>query len=249
MSKVAWALVEWFSLPLLPILAGVLFWRKTFREIPIFCSYVMVSTTTAIVRLLAYNGSRKTYFYTYWISNLALALFAFLSTYELFAKRLFPHFYKIRFYRYLFPVVAVVVTIAAALTAVASTRIGLLFIRIDHGIEFLRVTTLCFFVALMSIMGRRWSRHEFGVASGFAVDAAAFLATFAFVTRQGKVVTLINELPAIAYDIACLIWLITFLKPEQSTPPPTPVSPEVLEEARKWEEAAKGSLSRKKDSD
>jgi hypothetical protein len=58
---------------------------------------------------------------------------------------------------------------------------------------------------------------------------------------------MVDELPVFAYDLACLIWLISFLRPEQATPVATaPVSPEILDQARKWEETLKESVTGKK---
>jgi len=93
----------------------------------------------------------------------------------------------------------------------------------------------------MTFMGRRWSRYEFGIALGFGLQASAELIVS---TKWTKDLGYISELPLIAFDAACLIWLITFLKPEKTAPAPTQsVSPEVLEEAKKWQETLQESLS------
>ena len=247
--SVIWGIVDWLSLPLVLILAVVLVWRRTVRTFPFFFSYLVVSFLTGAIRLLVYwrEGTGYVYFYTFWISDLPLTVLGFLASYELLANRLFPQFYRIRFYRYLFPVVATVTAALTIFTTVASAKVGAVFIKIDHGFQFLRVATLSFFIALMLIMGRQWGRYEFGIAAGLAVDAAGFLTTFALWTRIGRVPAFVNELPTIANEVACLIWLITFLAPEKTTPAATtPVSSEVLEDAKKWEETLKQSVTGKK---
>jgi hypothetical protein len=52
-------------------------------------------------------------------------------------------------------------------------------------------------------------------------------------------------LPVIAYDIACIVWLYCFwTAPKIELPPaPTPLSPEALLEARKWQDSLKDFIS------
>ena len=88
------------------------------------------------------------YYRVYWISDTALAAFAFLATYELFFKRLFPGFYKTRFYRLLFQAGAIIVTIMVALSALSATT-GLRYLTLDLArLSFFMREFLLFFVAL-----------------------------------------------------------------------------------------------------
>lgn len=244
-TEVIWLLVAWFSLPTLMILVALLIWRRAFREFPVFFSYAVVSFLVTLVRLLAYQGTKRTYFYSYWISEVVLVFFALLATYELFAKRLFPRFYAVRFYRRVFPAATIVIALLAVFTAFASTGVILVFIKAIHGVDFLRVTILFIFIVLMLLMGREWSRYEFGIALGFGVDAAAFLTSFAIWTKTPSVQQFLDQLPVIAYDIACIIWIVTFAKPEKDRAGGGSFGPELLDEARKWEETLKGSLTGK----
>ena len=251
LTDIFWLVVDWVSLPMLLVLAGVLVPRKAFSDFPLFSWYIVISCGVTLARLFAHSSTIRTYFYTYWISEVALTVCALMASYELFGRRLFPNFHKVRLYRFLFLISAVVIITLTVLTAIASVRIDLVFIKITHAFDFLRAAILFFFGALMLAMGRRWTRYELGIASGFAIDTAVFLMTFAIWTYRGKTAPkVLNELPVIAFDIACIIWLITFLKPEKPELVPTaPVSPEVLIEAKKWEETLKGSLGKKKDAD
>src|SRR6476619_4223631 len=89
--------VDWMALPLLALLAGVLLYRKYHREFPLFFVYVVATDVIGVARLLASEGTKRLYYNVYWISDIGLAVFAFLATYELFLKRLFPAFYSVRF--------------------------------------------------------------------------------------------------------------------------------------------------------
>ena len=56
---------------------------------------------------------------------------------------------------------------------------------------------------------------------------------------------LLNRIPVIAYDIACIIWLYCFWNAPKSEPavPTAPFSPAALHEAKKWEESLKDYIS------
>jgi len=242
-------LVGWFSLPVLAVLAGILIWRRIPKEFPHFFNYVAANELVGLLRLWAYHAGPYVYAVTYWISDVLIAVLAFLATYELFVKRLFPRFSSIRLYQFLFPLATVVITLIVVPAALETHR-SLILKTTIHVFGILRVATLIFFVALMVFMGRQWTRYEFGIASGLVVEASALLATSTVWPHRIFRQHFLDELPEIAFDIGCVIWLITFLKPEKPAPVAVvPVSPGVLQEARKWEETLKGSLTRKKDVD
>lgn len=244
---VFWQVVGWLSLPVLAVLAGVLVWRKTYREFPYFFNYVVSAEAIGLGRLCVYYYlGRTAYLYTYWISDVLITLFALLTTYELFLRRLFPAFHKTPFYRRLFPFVAVVLSLLAAPIALQTNHLHGLLVTL-HVLDFLRVGILLFFVVLMLVMGRNWTRGEFAIALGLAVQAAALLTTFAIWSKNPNVHGIVDQVPTIAYDVACIIWLISFLRPEKPKLAPTAaVRPEVLDQAREWEKTLKDSLSGKK---
>jgi len=69
----------------------------------------------------------------------------------------------------------------------------------------------------------------------------------AIVARNGNEPGILNRLPTLAYDIACLVWLYCFLTASkgQTTTPPA-FSTETLQEARKWEDSLKDFMSQGK---
>jgi len=111
--------------------------------------------------------------------------------------------------------------------------------------EFLRAAVIFFFVALMTVMGRRWEMKEFGIAFGFGLDVAISLASVALWTQASNRSPLVSRIPVIAYDIACIIWIYCFWRAPKSEPavPTAPLSPAALHEAKKWEESLKHYIS------
>lgn len=232
--------LDWMGLPALLLLGVLLVYRLWFRAFPFFFAYVVGAELVGVVRLVFMRAPFELYSNVYWISDAALAGLAFLATYELFFKRLFPGFYKTRVYRYIFPAAAVLIIVAAALIALlgghssvlpATTRIY----------EFLRAAVLFFFVALMLVMGRQWDRQEFGIATGFALDVSTSLALIGIWTHTANRNAILGRLAVIAYDLACILWIYCFWQ-RQSSRPHIPFKPEMnetLQHAKQWEKSLK----------
>jgi len=241
-----WAniLIDWFALPSLALLACIFLYRKLYREFPLFFCYVVVTMIVGLTRYTASKNLPSLYSYVYWISNLVVVLFAFLASYELFVGRLFPRFYKVRFFRILFPLAAILVTVVVVIAAIYGNHKRWLLLSARIG-EFLRAAAIFFFVALMTMMGRKWDVKEFGIASGFGLDVAISLASIALWTQASERGPFVSRIPVIAYDISCIIWLYCFWNAPQSQPavPAAPLSPGALHEAKKWEESLKDYIS------
>jgi hypothetical protein len=239
-----WEIVDWLSLPILAALAVILLWRGHRREFPFFFWFVVVTEFSTVLRFLVRFSSPQTYFYAYWISDLVITVFNFLAVYELFVRRLFPRFFKVRFYRYLFPIMAAIIIFFGWLTALQAPDKNAAFLIEARVLDFVLVAMLAFFVALMMLMGRQWTRYDFGIALGFGINSAAFLFASAMWVRTHYRPTSVNHLPLIAYDLTCIVWLYCFW-----TAPKTPVSPsptlptEALHEARKWESTLKDFIA------
>lgn len=241
-------IIYWLSTPLLAILALLFLWRKLYRDFPVFFTYIVVACLSDVLRFAAYRVSSRTYTNTFWITQLLNTILVISAICELLLRRLFPQFHKIRFYRYLFSVVAIIVAVFAFLTARDTIRLSVL-INMLHVLDFVRVSTLILLVGLMTFMGRQWSRHDFGLALGFAIDAAAFLVTSALELKS-YLRGIVALLPVAAFDLACLVWLIYFLRPEVSVRPHSmPVSEETVRQSKEWERVLRESLKGKKDPD
>lgn len=238
--------IDWMGLPALALLAVFLFFRRWYREFPFFSCYVVAAEVVGLARLLSARVFPGTYYYVYWVSDTALAAFAFLATYELFFKRLFPAFHKSRLYRLLFPA-AMIVTILVSLSALLGRHSSALTVA-SHVYELMRAIILFFFVALMLVMGRHWAREEFSIAFGFGLDVSMSLALMGMWSRSSQRSAFLDRMAVIAYDIACLIWVYCFWtapKDQASTPSPA-LSAEALQEARKWEDSLKDFMSQGK---
>jgi hypothetical protein len=240
--------LDWVGLPSLALLAIILIYRRWYREFPFFFLYVLSAGLVGVARLFFLEEApTRIYSRVYWVSDTALAAFAFLATYELFFKRLFSGFNKTRFYRFLFPAAAILVTSVVAGGSLIGGHLSALALT-TRIFVFLQAATLVFFVALMILMGRRWSKQEFAIAFGFGLDVSTSSILLGILSHTASRNELLNRIAVIAYDIACLIWLYCFwFAPKaQATVPPVPLSAEALQEARKWEDSLKDFMSQGK---
>jgi hypothetical protein len=242
----AWAyfVIDWFALPSLALLACVLIYRKQQKQFPFFFLYVVGTELVGLTRLAASGSPVLVYRYVYWISDIVVVLFSLLAAYELFVRRLFSGFYKVRFFRYLFPIIAVLVNIVVVFVAIYGNHKRLLLLTARVG-EFVRAAILVFFVSLMALMGRQWEKREFGIAAGFGLDVSTSLAALAIWSHGPTKNAVLGRLSVIAYDIACIIWLYCFwTEPAQTGTPPAPeLTTEALHKAKKWEESLKDYIS------
>jgi hypothetical protein len=234
--------IDWMGLPALLLLAGIFVYRRWYREFPFFFLYVVGAESVGISRVV-FMGT-PVYSHIYWISDTALTVFAFLATYELFFKRLFPGFYRTRLYRYLFPAAAILITVLGALVAMMG-GVSSVLPTTSRIYEFLRAAILFFFVLLTLVMGRRWDKQEFGIAFGFALDVSTSLALIGIWSHTSNRNAIVIRLSVIAYDLACILWLYSFWSAKKTPQIPSSPTPptEALHEAKKWEESLKGFIT------
>lgn len=235
-----WGTVNWMSLPVVALLAGILVWRKLHREFPFFFAFLVATEIVGLLRFVTFTNQRM-YFYVYWISNLFIDVLILLAVYELFALRLFPRFHKVRIYRFLFAVVGVIIVVASWLVAIASSNKYRAFIVQDRVFDFIAVGMLAFFVSLMMVMGREWTKYQFGIAFGLVMANVGTLLASAMWLRSLSSQRVLEEIAPIAFDVACLIWLYCFWSGDKglSRAAPAPPQPEMVQEARRWEAVLK----------
>src|SRR5262249_26455717 len=243
------AFVGWFPVVAVAVVAAIFLWRRLWRELPFFFLYLTSALLVTVVRYVAFHQfSHRTYFYIYWTCDLFLAVVVFLPMYEVFLRRLFRSFQRNRFYASIFPLVAFAIFILTVVTAIQAQDKGAAFQAASRAFDFPRTAVLVFFIGLMAFMGRKWTRYDLGITLGFAVQAAVALANAAVRVRMHYRPSVMDTVEVIAYNVTCVIWLVTFWKPEKplQLTPAEQLSPEMVQQARSWEEQLKTWIAPRK---
>jgi hypothetical protein len=139
---------------------------------------------------------------------------------------------------------AVVIPIASIQIALQAADKRAALMMAMRGYDAARAAILIFVVSLMIFMGRSWGRYDFGILFGFATQAAAAVLSGIARAQGHHQGTIWDTVEKFAFGLACLIWLITFWKPETRTElkPLDQMDPETLQQARKWQAALKSWL-------
>jgi hypothetical protein len=240
--------LTWFPVLALLSVFGLLAARRLYRELPYFFAYVLYALLIGVARYAAYYASRGLYPYVYVVTELVGVIVVAFALYEVFVRRLFAKFYKVRFYRGLFAVVACLLLVLTILTALQAPDKSKAFGMVLRAYDFVRTGVLVFMVALMAVMGRQWTRYDFGIALGFAVQAATALVNAAMRVRLHRQSTAMDMVEAVSFAFSCLIWLITFWTPERPSAlvVPDQLDAEMLQQARSWELVLKTWLTPKR---
>lgn len=239
-------LLGWLALPLLAILALVLLSRRAHREFPLFFLYVVAAIVASLVRWAASQISYRGYYFTYWISDLTLFLLGIIVTYDLFARRVFAGYRRIRFYQAAVPIAGIIV-LALTFTAIEVPQRTTLFLIASRVLSILEVGLLAFFGCLMLLLDRKWTDYEIGIASGFALDHCVQLGVaLARWKWQYQLSPIVDQLPTLAYDLACILWIIYCSKiPEQRGVSTVTVSSEWIAELKRLERQLRDWLGSK----
>jgi hypothetical protein len=241
--------VGWFPVFAVTVLSGVFLWRRLWRELPFFFLYLASALVVTVIRYVVFHRfSHRTYFYVYWICDLFGSVVVFLPMYEVFLRRLFRGFQKNTFYKAIFPLAAFVILVLTVVTATQAHDKGAAFQIASRAFDFMRTAILVFFIGLMGFMGRQWTRYDLGITLGFAIQAAVALANAAVRVRMHYIPSAMDTVEVTSYNVSCIIWLITFWKPQKPAQLATAeqLDPEMLQQARSWEGQLKDWIAPRK---
>jgi hypothetical protein len=226
-------------------LVALFLWRRAYRSLPLFFVYILGDLLIAAARYGASQVNARLYFYVFWFTEFAGFFTVVFALYEVSLKRLFPQFFRYRFYRFLFPLIAVIVPILSIQIALQAPDKRAALSMAVRGYDSARAVILVFVVTLMIFMGRSWRRYDFGVLLGFAVQAAAAVVNGIVRAQAHYQGTIWDTVETLAFDLSCLIWVITFLKPEKQVElqPLDQTAAETLHQARTWQSALKDWLT------
>ena len=221
-------------------LAIILVRRKANRAFPFFFLYVSSSIAVPILRLCV-SSDYKLFFHVYWGTEAIYVFLALLALHEVFRK-VFAAFYEKRWFWLFFPVVVIAISVLAVIYRLGSppaqaNQVMSFIISMGMAVNLVQAFLFVLFFVLVWFNGIGWREYPFGIVMGFAAIA---IVTFAADWARSEFGTRLNVVssyaPAVAYILAVIVWLKTFLRP----PGPEPqwrlkITPEqLLEELRQY---------------
>lgn len=226
--------------------------RRSYREFPIFFLYSALSVVGAIAGL-AVSNNVALYGKVYWTNEVLEVFSVFFALQESF-RSVFRNFLGMRWFRWLFPGIGIVMVTVAVLRVIVQPRPAFsLFTATVLGLEIavglLQFGIFSLFIILVRLFHLRWGQHAAGIVFGFGVSAAGSLAAYLLRSEFGtKFDPVIRIAPPIAYIIGVAIWLATFIKAEPERPETawsTRLTPEqMITELRRHTKTVKGILER-----
>jgi len=198
----------------------VLFRARTYWEFPFFFAYTaysVIGTATLLVTSSHYNF----YYYAFWANEAASNVLATLALHEVFRKVFFGFYAPFRWFRLLFPAVAVLsVLIVFWSTAhplqLLSNRLMRLILAIGISANFIQVGLFCLFMAIARSFRLRWRFGPLGIILGFAISAIGSAIGYWARSEFGTRFAFVSDyVPPVAYILAIVVWLdIFFFRPE-----------------------------------
>lgn len=232
-------------------LATVLSQRKIYREFPLFFSYVSSSILFIILKL-SISGNYQLFFFVSWAIEIIYVVLALLVLDEVFRK-VFAAFYEKRWFWLFFPlVVAAIFAIASAYgllnPPVQASRLISLILMLGTAVSLVQVAIFGLFFLLVWLNGIRWRDYPFGIVVGFAIIALGSLwgnwSRSIFGTKFNR---FFAYAPAVAYILAVIVWLDTFLRPPSEPKWSLRITPEqLLEEIRQSTKILQRLLGKRK---
>lgn len=218
----------------------VLTQRKVFSEFPFFFLYVSFSVAFITLRL-SVSGNYQLFFWVSWSTEAIYVLLALFALYEVFRK-VFAAFYEKRWFWLFFPVVVIAISALAVIYRLGSppaqaNRVMSFIISMGMAVNLVQALLFVLFFLLVWLNGIGWREYPFGIVMGFAAIA---IVSFSVQWARSEFGTRLNVVssyaPAVAYILAVILWLNTFLRPPEPEPQwRLKLTPEqLLEEIRQY---------------
>lgn len=214
--------------------------RKTHFDFPFFYFYVECSILFAILRV-SVSSHYPLFFIVSWITETVYVALALVALHEVF-RTVFAAFYEKRWFRLFFPVVVIAISVLALVYRLGSppaqaNHVMSFIISMGMAVNLVQALLFVLFVLLVWFNGIGWREYPFGIVMGFAAIA---IVSFTVQWARSEFGTRLNVVssyaPAVAYILAVILWLKTFLRPPEPEPQwGLKITPEqLLEEIRQY---------------
>jgi len=245
-----WSVLWWLSIATLTLAALKLFIKGTYREYPVFFSYLGLQALTSTIEFILSYRSYRTYFLFYWTSDAVIVLISFAVLFEV-MRHLLRSYGSLRPQARAALYAGSAITLALAILILAlqpksseRTLIVMILLR-EQLARIAQVGLLAVMFILAMFFRLRWKQLAFGISLGLGLYASVYLAAVSMREYFGAgQADLFSLLLSIAYNVAVLIWLSYLFQPE-AAPTAARSSPQRAEfKLAEWNRALGGLLRR-----
>jgi len=209
--------------PILTAWFAVLFVRrKLHRKFPFFFGYLIASVLIPVIRL-AVRNDYPTFFKVVWSTEAIYVVLALLALHEVFRK-VFAAFYEKRWFWLFFPLVVVAISVLAIVYRLGSppaqaNAVMSFIISMGMAVNLVQALLFVLFFVLVWFNGIAWREYPFGIVMGFAAIAIVIFTVEWARSEFGTRLNVVSSYaPAVAYILAVIVWLNTFLRPPEPEP-------------------------------
>ena len=204
------------------VLIGVLVYRKTWLNFPLFTCYVMFNFVYALVSL-ATRTKLAAYFYVYWVGEAVGIILGFFVVYEVF-KTIFLHHSALRNVVTLMFTISLVSLVALAVFILIHAgprltgNVGRSVMVLEEATRTIEVGLLIVLFMCTSAFGLHWRQSVFGIALGLGIFASVELVAVTLRSQASPAMhNAFSIVRALAFTASLLVWGTYMLLPEQAT--------------------------------
>lgn len=216
--------VLWWTAPVLQsLIAFAMVRRKQVREFPLFFSYTVFHILQFIATYTVYRASYRTFFYTYWVTEIIDSVFTLIVIQEVFAKVFQPYKALRRLGLAAFRWGTVLLCALSIITAVVgpsaySDRLISSLSILQRSAELIQAGLLLLLFLSARLFGVSWRHYVFGISLGFGISAATGLIIAAFRTEYGRLLeSLTAPLLSASVLLGIAIWAFYFISAKSTT--------------------------------
>jgi lysylphosphatidylglycerol synthetase-like protein (DUF2156 family) len=191
-------------------------WR---RDFPLFFAYVCYAIVDVVgLLLIARYSSKRAYAHAYWIAQAVYAVLGILAMDEAFRRVFSVYYFRRSWFRLLTPglvlfILSICIWKWLRHAPIQAGPLTMAYISFDLAMNYILAGIFGLFGLLVFFWRTKWQRHPFGILLGFGAFSVVGMLADALRSDFGTKMDLIfSYAAAVAYIVACAIWLHAFTR-------------------------------------
>lgn len=197
------------------------FWLK---EFPFFFSYICYAVLDVVTLLvIEHVATGRTYARVFWVAQAIYAVFGLLAMNEAFRKVFKVYYLRRGWFSWLVPGLVLVIGSISVWkwlrhAPVQAGPLTVAYISFDLATNYMLAGVFGLFGLLVFFWRTKWQQYTFDVMLGFGVFSIVGMLADALRSDFGTRMNFFFIYAAsVAYIVACVIWLLAFMQPRQTS--------------------------------